>query len=97
MDKFFCPNCGKFSYTADTSQSQKCPHCIEKYIIVNNDFMEILKSYNSGNLKLIVNRRRMERRVNNIPIENNRRVSDRRKNNATPIGWLTIKHPSASL
>lgn len=59
--------------------------------------MEILKSYNSGNLKLIVNRRRMERRVNNIPVEYNRRVSDRRKNNATPIGWLTIKHPSASL
>ena len=94
MNKFVCPNCSKISYTADTSQAQKCPHCVEKLLIVNSDVMELLTSYNSGNLKLTVNRRRVDRRVVALPVTINKRLSERREYRTTPIGWLAIRHPS---
>ncbi|MEK7851522.1 MAG: hypothetical protein AAB275_06530 [Deltaproteobacteria bacterium] len=94
MNKFVCPNCSKISYTADTSQAQKCPHCVEKHVIVNSDIMELLTSYNSGELKLTVNRRRVDRRAAALPIAINNRRSERRENCITPIGWLAIRHPS---
>lgn len=93
MNKFVCPNCGNISYTADTSQTQRCPQCTERHIIVNRDFMDLLKAYNSGNLKLTINRRQRDRRAKSIPVERDRRASERRRDNATPIGWLMIKHP----
>lgn len=95
MNRFICPNCSEISYTADTSQAaQKCPHCIEKHVIVNNDFMELLTSHDSGNLKLTVNRRRGDRRVDSIPKAINNRLCERRENCTTPIGWIALRHPS---
>jgi hypothetical protein len=94
MNQFLCPRCGKASYTADTSQVQKCPYCVEKHVIVNNDFMDMIRSYNSGSLKLIINRRKGNRRVKNIPVEVERRTAERRRNPGTPIGWLLVQHPS---
>lgn len=94
MNKLVCPNCMNISYTADTSQAQKCPNCTEKHIIVNHDFMELLKSYNNGNLKLTINRRNVEQRVSAIQVENDRRNTDRRNNDITPIGWLLLKSHS---
>lgn len=94
MNCFVCPNCNNTSYTADTSQAQKCPYCVEKHLIINSDIMELLKSYNTGSLKLIINRRKAERRSKStLAKEDSRRVSDRRRNRMTPIGWLLIKHP----
>ncbi len=94
MNKHVCPNCGNISYSADNAQAHLCPRCTEKHIIVNHDFMELLKSYNNGNLKLTINRRNIERRVSAIQVGNDRRSTDRRNNNATPIGWLLLKSPS---
>lgn len=97
MNSFVCPNCNKPSYTADTSQAQKCPYCAEKHLIINNDIMELLKSYNAGSFKLVVNRRKAERRSNNtLAKEDSRRISDRRRTSMTPIGWLLIKHPQTT-
>jgi len=94
VNKFICPNCAEISYTADTSQAQKCPHCTEKHVIVNSDFVDILRSYHFGNIKLTVNRRREERRSLSLPVTNDRRNSDRRRNLTTPIGWLAGQNSS---
>lgn len=97
MNKHVCPNCGTISYSADSTQPHLCPHCTEKHIIVNHDFMELLKSYNNGNLKLTINRRNAERRISAVPVENDSRRKERRSDDVTPIGWLLLKQPSAAV
>lgn len=96
MEKFDCPNCGKSSYTADISQAQKCPHCVERCIVVTHEFVDLLKSYAPNNLKVVVNRRGKERRESETPVTLDRRSCDRRRDCVTPIGWLMVKHPPAA-